>query len=198
MQQPTQKPKYDTPQYTWSEVWLAVITRPSTETFIQILRDTQKSRRRALIWIAVSMTIYLSALTMVGAVQFGIPIGMAIVSILFSIPILAGIGVLGFMIGSWLLHWLAQRLGGVGEYDDFLYANASFNAPLFLITGVMSAFGVSFAALMTNLLLGIFQLVLMGMSLRAVYKLSWQQVSIIIMIMIGLALFLSLLLLTVS
>jgi len=181
-----EKPKNDAPHYTWSEIWLAVMTRPSTETFMQILRDPNQSRSRSLMWIASALAASLVISTFASAIVLGVPIFSLIGALMFTLPIAVGFGIGFFMFNAWILNWLAKRFfAGVGEFDEMLYATAAFTAPLLILNGVLGIFGASFAAAITGLLLIIFQFALTGMALRAVHNLNWQQTMGVLAIIIA-------------
>jgi hypothetical protein len=42
------------PSYSWSEVWIKALTRPSVETYQSIVNDPRARPNRAYIWVAVA------------------------------------------------------------------------------------------------------------------------------------------------
>lgn len=106
--------------------------------------------------------------------------GSAIVSVLISIclaPVVGGITVLFFALGTAITQWIAKLFNGLGTYDKLLYAFAAITVPFTLVSSVLSLFtaipflGACFGLL--SLGLAIYVIVLQIMAVKGVNRFGW-------------------------
>jgi hypothetical protein len=121
------------PRYSWAEVWTAVLTRPSVQTFQEILRDPAVSRARAYIWMSVTWIvaiIFISVLTSrdMSQIMATMPSDMRItpeemqsaflMSMLCMLPFVLLIGLATFRVMVWLVQFVARQLGADANYES--------------------------------------------------------------------------------
>ena len=120
-----------TPRYTWTEIWTAVLTRPSVQTFQEILNDPAVSRRRAYTWMLATWAINalfigllragatndaLGAMPSSSRVSPAAIQGILLSSAICAIPLALVMGFIGFRITVGLVKFAARRLGGELNY----------------------------------------------------------------------------------
>lgn len=133
-----------TPRYSWSEIWTAVLMRPSVHTFQEILSDPGVSRRRAYTWMLVTWainaiflgllragTINASNVAMGAAGSRMSPAavqGLLLTTTLCAIPIALGMGFIGFRVTVGLVRFMARRMGGDIHYASDLSGEKAKNS----------------------------------------------------------------------
>jgi hypothetical protein len=91
-------------------------------------------------------------------------------------PVFAALAsLLVFAVGTTLIQLLARALGGTGTYDQLTYATAAYGAPLILLGTPLSA--MPYGGLF-NIALGLYQLALLMVAVRAIHRLSWGKAAI--------------------
>jgi len=178
------------PRYSWAEVWTAVLTRPSVQTFQEILSDPGISIRRAYTWMgAVALITFVfvaaSLLTLsptelaaampedvtmsTGQLRSGILINL---TCLLPILLLLVLGFFRLMV--WTVQFMAKTLGGSVKTDTSLkmiYGFASIQAPLNILSIILLVLPVGILAQILSLIVIIYQFALMSLAVRATYGL---------------------------
>jgi hypothetical protein len=131
------------PRYSWAEIWTAVLTRPSVQTFQEILRDPAVSRRRAYTWMIVTWIvniIFIAILTTRDTSQLiaTLPSDMRLspeelqstmmLSMLCVLPFALLIGLAAFRLMVWLVQTIASQLGADVNYDSGLHSEKAKNS----------------------------------------------------------------------
>ena len=124
-----------TPKYSWAEIWTAVLTRPSVQTFQEILRDPAVSRRRAYTWMIVAWFVNIVFITILttrdtSQIMATMPTNATLspaelqsallMSTLCVMPFVLLIGLAVFRLLVWLVQLIAAQLGGDINYDSGL------------------------------------------------------------------------------
>jgi hypothetical protein len=160
---------------SWSRVWISVLTRPSTKTFEQILRDPQASPRRAYWWVFTSAIIGTIIQSLLSGLVFKAgfeELGFQSTP-LICIPVVAAMAVLGIVINAGITQGVAGRLfGGRGTYGSLVYALAAWVAPIYLISSLIN--GIPYFQCFT-IPLFIYGLVLGVIAVKAVNQFGWGQ-----------------------
>ncbi len=78
--------------------------------------------------------------------------------------------VLGLLLGASLIQLVARDLGGVGTYDELVYAIATYSAPLTLIANVLAPIPT---CVHLTIPLGLYGLVLQLKAIRTVHGFDW-------------------------
>jgi hypothetical protein len=200
------------PLYTWAEIWTAVLTRPSVQTFQEILRDPAVSRRRAYTWIAISWV--LAVLVIIALLPINpeeilaqlppdadIPLSglstMIRLNMLCMMPIVLLIGVGMIRLIAWVVQFIAYRLGADRKNESgtqMIYCLAAIQAPLNILSLLTLALPANGIVEVVSLVATFYQWFLMIVAVRAVYNLSWGRaivpiasiVSILLLTLIGL------------
>jgi hypothetical protein len=173
---------------TWYEIWFSVLPNPSEKSFAFILSDPKLSLDRGLIWMfctaliqyavafGLVMVIWLPMLANISA-ESGMTLGIAAsirnVSVLLfvvGVPVFASFYTLMFALQVGIQHLVARLFGGQGSYENLLFATAAYQAPLLLISIV--AIFIPYINFCAGPILGIYTIVLMLNSLRAVYRMD--------------------------
>ncbi|HET7091128.1 MAG TPA: YIP1 family protein [Anaerolineae bacterium] len=119
---------------SWSEAWLAALTRPSVEAYEELARDPNATTNRAYLWIIVS--------TLLGALIQGLVFlvnpdadfaGLGLTT-LVCVAVVGG--VIGFFIWSIVTQGIARILDGQGTYSQLAYALAAYSAPLYIVNEI--------------------------------------------------------------
>jgi hypothetical protein len=160
--------------YTWSEAWIAALTRPSEQTYAAIAHDPEATNQRAYNWIAIAVIVaYLiqivAILVFAGGAQFDF------VSLLCGIPVAIVVVAIVFTISAGLSHVIARMLGGVGEYAELANALAAYYAPLSIISAVLATVLLFIPVLgqIAGLILGLYAIVLNVIAIKAVHEFEW-------------------------
>jgi hypothetical protein len=173
-------------EYTWQEVWTMALTRPGVATFEEILRDPQANKERAYKWVFWTGTIGVLVNLIIGVIQvssiysqrgYRFDVGAVLPTFGCSLLLGGALVLLFFVIGNVITQFIARMLGGVGGYGEYLYAAAAFSAPLMMVNVAINAFTTDTTSLglmgLVSLALGIYQLVLMAMAIKAVNQFGW-------------------------
>jgi hypothetical protein len=169
--------------YSWSEVWVNAITKPTVETYEDIVADPAASASKAYTWvlitafisyvISIGLSFLLNALLGVtGLEQFGIIEGItsSLLIVMCCAPILSLLAVLGLVINAGISQFVAGLLGGTGSYNELAYAFGAYQAPLTLITGAISV--IPYLNCL-GILFVIYGIVLNVIAIKAVNKFDW-------------------------
>jgi hypothetical protein len=161
--------------YTWVQVFLRTITRPSATTFEEILKDPQVSSKRACKWIfyctmvALYPYLYSYLRPISGLLTVYIPLN-PIILYLILVPLSGFLSILGLIITASIWNWLANSLGGEGIYLHLIYTVASIQSPMIIILSLVGL--IPFANLLFFPMM-IYQCVLIVIAMKAVYKFGW-------------------------
>jgi hypothetical protein len=211
MQQDIEISSDDQLTLSWSEVWIRALTQPSATTYETLLQDPQASGKRGYKWMAISAivglvvsTLFATALSMIFALDSTgtMPevLGGALGAIVCGGPVIAALAVLGVAMGAGLSNAVARMMGGAGVYDDLVYLMCAYNAPLSLISSVLTALPVVGPYLAYIPI--IYSFVLNIIAIKASHKFKWWKafvagvaIYIIIMVIIAAIVFMILVLL---
>jgi len=165
----TKEQSYKT--FIWSEAWISVLARPSTDTFERIIRDPQASPRRAYVWLFTSGVIVCLIINL--STDSFDRINTGLITITFEPIVTAIISVLSLVFVTWLIQMIAVRFyGGSGNYAIMIYATAAFSALLFIIHSLINL--IPYVQCLA-LPLFIYELVLGVIALKTVNKIGWWQ-----------------------
>jgi hypothetical protein len=173
------------------QTWITALTKPSEQTFANIAASPNAKASTAYLWVFVAylIQIFLSALVSNRALQtlasqYGYGdvfanrgLGATLVSAVCGAPIGAVIGTILFVIGVFVIQWLARMFGGRGTTDQLAYALSSVVSPYLIVSGIVGLFsaipfvGLCFSAILA--LGGIYILVLEIMAVKGVNQVSW-------------------------
>src|SRR5215216_2489283 len=137
------------------ETWRRVLTQPGEPVFEQEKMNPNGTLQTALIWMLIAGVVAAIFGLIAGAIgassaaamisQMGIPPEMRgqVGSILGLVTGGAGFGAiiavpLGFLIGTFIIHFIAKMLGGQGDYGKYAYLSSTFQAPLTIISSILS------------------------------------------------------------
>jgi hypothetical protein len=168
--------------FTWFDIWIQAVTRPSVATFEKIGRDPKASTTRGFLWVFITSLVGY-AFIMAGQMAFGGPAGASMFGgqsnlepvqmlVIFACqtPIIAGLSIVGLAISAGITTLIARALGGSGTFSQLVYAFAAYEAPLTLVSGVLGA--IPFVIFL-NFFLGIYGIVLNVIAVKAVHRFGW-------------------------
>lgn len=170
------------------ETWRRVLTQPGEPVFEQEKYSPNATLQTAVIWMLIAGVVaaifgflagLVGASSMAAALsqmqdlppevqaQMGPMIsamtGGAGIAAIITVPLF-------FLIGSFILHLLAKMLGGQGEFSNFAYLAATYQAPLTIASAVLSI--VPFVGGCVGALLGIYSYVLAYFAVKVNYGLT--------------------------
>jgi hypothetical protein len=169
----------------WIDTWRRVLTQPGEPVFEQEKVNPNGSLQTALIWVVIAAVVaaifgaitaalnlssanaMLSQLPPEIAAQMGPMLSMAAGGGGFWAIIMVPVF---FLIGTFITHLVAKVLGGQGEYSRYAYLNASFQAPITMISSIVAL--IPFLGGCVGSLLGIYGLVLTYFAVKVNYSLS--------------------------
>jgi hypothetical protein len=169
--------------FSWSEVWVEALTKPSVETYEDIVADPGASASKAYTWVLIAAFIsYVIAigvsfvldtiLGVTGFQQFSLFEGItsSIIIVMCCAPVLSILAVLGLAINAGISQFVAGILGGSGSYNELVYAIGAYLAPLTLISGVLGA--IPYLNCL-SIFVGLYGIVLNVIAIKAVNKFDW-------------------------
>lgn len=169
--------------FSWSEVWVEALTKPSVETYEDIVADPGASASKAYTWVLIAafisyvVTIIFSfflnsILGVTGLQQFSMLEGItsSILVVMCCAPVLSILAVLGLVINAGISQFVAGILGGTGTYNELAYAFGAYLAPLTLITGVLGA--IPYLNCL-SIFVALYGIVLNVIAIKAVNKFDW-------------------------
>ncbi len=187
---PSPNPPAETESMSWLDIWGYALTKPSTATFEEILKDP-KANRSPFLWVglasllgyiiaALLQSLFGSSTLSAVTEQLGSQVnaGSAFASICCA-PISAVFAVLGFAISVGIYHLVAKMFQGEGTYSQLAFAIASFNVPITVVTSVIAAIPyVQFLAFP----IGIYAIVLTVLAVKAVHKFGTGKAAAVVLI----------------
>lgn len=194
------------------QTWVRVLTSPNEATFEAERAKPSATLATALIWMLIAGVIvaiigFIQSMMMAGAIQGAIPqilaqtnlppevkaqaelmlnsglfgsLGAAGFSSIITVP-------LGFLIGVGILWLVARILGGTGEYGRYAYLNATYSAPLTILSAIL---GMIPLVGCISIILSIYQIVLTYYATKVEHQLSSGKALIVVLVPVILALLL--------
>jgi hypothetical protein len=175
----------DGPPESFFQTWTKALTRPREETYAELAVSSGASPSKAYLWIflAAMVAYFLIALVqalVLGGTQggdFGSAFGSSIITLICAVPFLAGFSVLGFMLSTAIIQWVAGMFKGQGNYSQLAYVFGAIAAPITIVSGVIGALGtIPVVGLCFNIVsfgLAIYTIVLEIMAVKGVNKFGW-------------------------
>lgn len=170
------------------QVWMNALTKPSEQTYAEIATSPGASPGKAYLWIFLATLVNIFISFLIQAVflgsggqmsEFQDMVGGSMITLICLVPVLAGLAVLGFMISTGLVQWVAGLFKGVGSYSQLAYALGAISAPTTLISSMLSVFSaIPFLGLCLwplSILLLVYVAVLSVMAVKGVNKFGWGQ-----------------------
>jgi len=155
--------------YPWYEVWWRALI-PRVETYQDLLLDPDFSRKRAYIWLFISLLIS-TLISMIGETVFETGNGEVEIWLFLCGPITITILALAaIIISTAITQWIARLLGGTGTYTDLIYAVASYLSPLLLIASLINLLPYGECL---SLFLGLYRYAQEITVIKAVNRFSW-------------------------
>jgi hypothetical protein len=147
---------------TW-QTWLRVVTSPGEPTFEEERHKPQATLTTALIWMVIVGAIaavlgFIQSTIAAGTIQSTLTQALAMYDLppetraqmeqIINSGVLGGLGglslgaiitvPLGFLIGTGIYFVIAKILGGTGEFGRYAYLNATFSAPLTVLSSLLA------------------------------------------------------------
>lgn len=195
------------------QTWMRVLTNPNETTFAAERQKPTATLTTGLIWMVIAGLVagvlgFLRSIMLTSAMQGSLPqlldqadlppeakaqllpllnsgmfggLGAASLGSIISVP-------LGFLIGVAILWLVAKLLGGVGDYGRYAYLNATFTAPLTILSALLGL--IPFAGGCIALFVYIYQLVLTYYATKVEHQLSSGRAIIVVLFPVILALLL--------
>ena len=155
---------------------MAVLTRPSTDTFEQFERHG--GQREGLIYVLVAAAIS-------GVVAFVFSLLSGFGAAVFSLLSAVIAPIVGYFIFAFLIHYVGTRQGGTGTQDEVFYSMALFTAPILAFNGIVGAIPLlGCLALPVTLALSLYQLYLGYVATRSSMNLESNKALITVVIAI--------------
>lgn len=171
----------------WHQIWLKAYISPKTETYDSLIQGEPKDEStRATVWIGVSALIT----GLIPLVLYWVSNGNIIHDDLADSGVLlqGGTGILFFAlsiiltamiiaplllyISASILHGIAIKFGGEGLSEKLLFLIAAITAPAYLVDATVEGlFGDNIIGLGIRLILIFYQVILIFVALKSVYKL---------------------------
>jgi Yip1 domain len=176
-------------------VWKKVFTKPSEQTFLEIIDHPEAKAKSAYVWVFIvgtlsglinSLVRFIGAL--IGLQQAmpnfgqtpGLPGAVGAAGLLGAIcgaPIAGLFSVIGFAIGVAIIHATARFFGGQGSFDKLAYAFGAIAVPFSLLSALIAPLNiipyVVFCTVPLLLVLGVYVLFLETAAIKAVHRFSW-------------------------
>ncbi len=169
---------FSNPPIPWSEAMVNAMTKPAPSTFADLAHNPSANITTGLGWIfafsALGSVLSVILGLILGASSnlstSGISTSAAGVSRLCIAPLAGILSVIGFVISTGLQNIIAKAIGGTGTYEQLVYAEAAFTAPIGVITSILSVIPV---VNLLNLPLALYRLVLSASAIKGVHNFGW-------------------------
>ena len=174
---------------SWLNTWITAVTKPNEQTYIDLAERPEAKANKAYLWVFIASTLgtlvagLLQALVLaMGFGQGGTQLysqmaGGSIVSVICAAPIAGGVSVLGFMIGTGVIQWVAKLFGGTGTFNKLAYVMGAISVPITLVSSIITPFSViTYLGIVIGLLsfaLGCYAIYLEVLAVKAVNQFSW-------------------------
>jgi len=176
----------------WVSVWMAAVTKPNEQTFVEMANSGNAKATTAYIWVFISslVSFFFASLVQGAAMrqimqqydmagQVGGSIGTTLITAICGAPIAAVISVVVFAVVVAIVQFLAKMFGGKGTFDQLAYALAAISTPFALISGVLTLLSaiplVGLCFSVVSLVAGLYVLVLQVIAVKAVNQFGWGQ-----------------------
>jgi len=177
----------ENPQGSFFQTWTKALTQPREETYAELAVSPGASPSKAYVWIflasLLSYFLILAAQALVLGLgnerggNVGSALGGIVITLICAGPFIAGFSVLGFMLDTAIIQWIAGLLGGHGNYSRLAYVFGAIAAPITLTLGLLGALaaiplvGLCFDIVIAGL--GLYMVILESMAIKAVNRLDW-------------------------
>jgi hypothetical protein len=166
----------------WIETWIQAVTKPNEQTFMSIAASSNAKTSTALLWVFMGslvnfFVVYLvqsaSVKTMMS--EFGVTgsrAGFSLVTAICGAPVAAVVSVLGFVVFTGIVQWVAKMFGGTGTFEKLAYTLAAITFPVSLASAFLALLaaipyiGLCFSILSIGL--GIYAIILEVMAVKVV------------------------------
>ncbi len=176
----------------WFSVWMAAVTKPNEQTFVDMANSGNAKATTAYIWVFIGslVSFFLASLVQGAAMrqimqQYGVDgqagggIGTTLITAICGAPIAAVISVVVFAVVVAIVQFIAKMFGGKGTFDQLAYALAAISTPFVLISGVLTLLSaiplVGLCFSVVSLIAGLYVLVLQVIAVKAVNQFGWGQ-----------------------
>jgi len=177
---------------SWFSVWMAAVTKPSEQTFVDMANSGNAKATTAYLWVFIGslVNVFFASLTQ-GAVmrqmmqqygmegQFNVGIGERLITAVCGAPIAAVISVVFFALITAIVQWVAKMFGGRGTFDQLAYTLAAVITPFSFISAVLTLLSaIPFVGLcfgIVSLVAGLYVIVLEVMAVKGVNQFGWGQ-----------------------
>lgn len=176
----------------WFSVWIAAVTKPKEQTFVDMANSGNAKATTAYIWVFISslVSFFLASLVQGAAMrqvmqQYGMDsqagggIGTTLLTAICGAPIAAVISVVVFAVVVAIVQFIAKMFGGKGTFDQLAYTLAAISTPFALISGVLTLLSaiplVGLCFSVVSLVAGLYVLVLEVIAVKAVNQFGWGQ-----------------------
>lgn len=166
------------------QIWILVLTRPRESTFHALIEDPGATVARGALWVFLtSLIAYLIAtalqfgqlMALMGSTEelealggIGAAGGLALLCL---VPFVAGLAVLGLMVSTAILQFVAGALGGVGTFRELFFASAAYTSPVTLIGSILGAIPIVGGCL--ALPLSLYSVYLNALAVKSVNRFGW-------------------------
>lgn len=200
MTTPSAQPALPGPTLPWSQVWLSALTRPTEQSYQILLDDPAAKPTRGLLWVGIT-SLFASAIYALTQMAFrpemdqfmdqlereagaGARAGTLLFLVLCSIPLGAIFAVLGMVIYTALVNFVAGRLGGTGNFNQLVYLFSAITAPMAVASSLLSV--IPIVACLT-VPLAIYSLYLQLLAVKTVHRVDWVRAAASVLVLVILA-----------
>ena len=178
---------------SWFPVWIAAVTKPKEQTFVELANSSAAKATTAYIWVFIGSLVstFLASLVQNATMrqmmqQYGMNsqfgnggVGSRLITVICGAPIAAVVSVIIFAVVVGIVQFLAKSFGGRGTFDQLAYTFAAIYAPFALVSGVLALLSaipyVGYCFTFISLLALLYVLALQVMAVKAVNQFGWGQ-----------------------
>lgn len=162
----------------WYRAWIGILRYPSVYNFEVLLLNPNARRTTAYRWLAtvgiltnlpgiVSLVISVPRLTG-DPPPFALPnLWIGVLALLF---LSALVGMMGLILTVAIQNIMAKLLGGKGTYSQLIYAEATFYAPLLLISSILNL--IPYVWVLTYAV-DLYGFILSIRAIKAIHQIGW-------------------------
>lgn len=198
------QPVFGSENRSMFQIMLDAVTKPTLENYERIAQSPNATIANGALWLFLAVLVGSLVGGLIGLPfqGFGISdqlgplmqelppearellrstggVGGGFFGVICGAPVGAVMGLLFYFIGVGIQHWIARLFGGTGAFDKFFFTQASYGAPVALVSGILSNIPLLNCV---TFFISLYSIFLNFLSIRAVHRLDSGKAILVILV----------------